>query len=326
MRSRLLNELMHVPPLYRPYRPIEVRRRLWLIDIPTTIKGYLNGKKNLLTFNFWHILYGLLRDANVGVRNTLGDAYTLRTSGSLPQDNCHLIFGTGTKTPELSDYRLESPAYVIYSPTVTVGVLGNESIVSVSAVASETTSEVGVEGRFYDTGGSGRSILLSRIVTTIYANQGVNYKFVFSMPWLYNLALWWYGLLAKVDADGVRDTTGTSFTLRSTGGAQSGAVAMQVDESEVEFTPDLYALPAPTTISTGMSVQYPGDYSYIVIWIIGSHKPTTTMSVKTIGLIQDLYDVNGTLHTTLLFAFPLETPITLDADRLNIIVIRLVAI
>jgi len=326
MRSRLLNELMHVPILYRPYKPVEVRRRLWLIDIPLGINGYLNGKKNLLVFNFWKIIFGLIRDSNVAVKDVTGDIETLVTSGSLAGELCYLPYGTGTKSPELPDYDLESRTGWITTPSVTVGISGMDSVVSVSATIPDTSSELGIIANLKNTSGYVQRILISRIVTTVYADQGVNYKLVFSMPWLYNFALWWYGLLAKADADGVRDTTGASFTLRSTGDAQSGAVSMQIDESEVSFSPDLYALPAPTTINTSLIVDESPDRSYIVIWIVGSYKPTTTMDVKTLGLIQDLYDTNGTLHTTLLFTYPLETPITFDADRLNMVVIRIVAI
>jgi len=306
-------------------RPYEYDSRIWVIDIPKkSVKGIVNGKENLILANWWALFFGLLTNADWGnVLDQNGSNYTIRSSGDVSWRGPALDYGSGTTPEQLSDYKLAG--YISwFNIPLNVGYSSDRSRLTFSAVLPSNASEIGIFQSLYDTSGYTHGIQLTRTVTGLTANSGIAYYLDFYKPWLYHTALLMYGVHLDADVSGFTDIGGVTFTGRTSLDVNAGMISFAVSETPITWSPTLTTLTNPINMTSRWYGANNRVNAYLML--TGELAPTNALNVQTIGLIQSLYDTGGTAHTTLMGALDLPSPITFDANKLNMIVIRIIIV
>jgi len=296
---------------------IEVRRAikgLWLIDdmmIP-----------NRLLWNYYEMIGGLLRDVNANCKDNTGASRTIRTSGAVPYNPCYLYQGEDTEELPFDAYTLTSATYVTRDAVEALAHT-NYSECKVSATASKDGSSLGILGRFSDTGGTQRLILLNGVLFDYTSGSPIYCSLKFYEPWVYNIANIWRAWLDKVDAEGEKDMAGVTYKVRG-GSGETVALGVKIalGEGTGAWSPTDYTMTNPFTLSPTYQEWSSEDGYELLIraWYI----PDTDKSIPEIGLVGKLYDDAGGTHDTLLARIALETtPLNLTANTLYVIRIRI---
>jgi len=309
----------------RPLDSYEYDKYIHIVDIPLkdTIIGHIDGKRNILVFNFWALMFGLLMNRSVdGLVDTGGEGYTVRSSGDTQFGSAYLVYGTGT-TPEV----FTQNALVAYSGSIstsrTFGQLSDRNRITLSGVVPADSQEIGVYQPLYDPNSIYHTTMLARKQMSISANKTVNYYIDFLMPWGYNWALLMYGILSEANVSGAIDVNNASYTLRSSGDVNAGPARIRVSKTAYSWSPSLTNISYDLELST---YWWLANYrSVVYLFLVGLATPSSDLSVNTIALIQSLFDTAVTAHDTYVLILPLSSPITLYAGRANLIFLRFVA-
>jgi len=307
----------------RPLDSYEYDKYIHLIDIPLkeTVIGHINGKRNILVFNFWLVFFGLLTDSNISdALDISGSTKTVGTAGDFNLAAAYLTYGYST-SPEL----FYQNSLVSYGGSISTsrsfGQLSDRNRITLSGVSPAEIQEIGIYQSVNPA--SSWTIMYARKQMYVPRNKTINYYIDFLMPWTYNCALLMYGFLSEANVSGAIDAYGASYTLRSSGDVNAGAVRMRVSQTLYSWSPSLTNISYDLELSTYRTVG--NARSAVYLFIVGIASPTTDISVNTISLIQSLYDTGGTGHDTYVLILPLQTPITLYAGRTNVIFLRFVA-
>ena len=298
-------------------------RKYELLVGKESIRGLLDlgdvVKRNLQLRNFWTFLASILHDSGLQLRDTGG---TIRTYnyGDVDPNLAQLVIGQGTDPPAFSQYNLVSFSKA-YSPTVQiVDVAGPpaKTRITLTATADIDAQEIGIRQNI-----SGYNFLLTRIVDAITIGDVLNYHLDFLQPWLKNFALLWYGKLSNQNVQGVVDVTGGTRTLRTQGQTTVGSIRILISEDTITWSPTLYAIPNATEITSYQRAIWVND-NYVVYLVLGEIIPATTLNINTIGIVQKWYDTGGNQFDALLAAIPLSSPLTLEANKHNFIMLKFV--
>jgi len=281
-----------------------------------------DGNSDLLVINFWNILFGLLGNVNVSnVYDIGGTNYTMRTSGDINGGSAYIVTGTSTDTATLGDYTIKA-GRTTRTTTFYYSELTDHVRITLESTFSATIGEFGIEQLLYDSGGTGRTILLSRTSISTASVAGLRIHVYFKEPFVRNFARIMYGVLANVNADSVVDLSGNSYVALTTGDYTASSLKVGYDVNVVNWSPTLNTTPQPTLIPSGCFVNATRTISYI--FTVGFATPSSDTSVPTILLAQSVYDTGSVVHDTLLALIKPTSPITLYAGKTNVIAILLV--
>jgi len=309
-----LESLRRVKPFMSrsAYREASGSDLIILVDIRKTIYGLLNNrKKNLLVYNFWALLLGSFADTGIGFTTIGGGDYTLRTYSDFNAGSAFVTFGTGTTTPDFSQYALASRNTAIegsaISPTTILE--SDKRRIRFGRVSAGAISEVGLYQSLYDISGYSHDAMLGRTLLSVPGSgYNVYYDVILKAPFLDNALYYLYGILTNTDQKLV-DRVGSTFTARTSGDVQSGGLYLIIGTSNSPFDFATYDLANPVVL-TSASNMFHALRSYVMLIVSGAIRLSASMSIGEIGFAQNIYDTGGGLHGTLLGRIPLTTPIS----------------
>lgn len=115
--------------------------------------------------NFLYYVYGVLTDSSLNMVDYGGTTYTIRTSGDVNIEAVRIRLGIDLTPPSFGDYRLVSEI-TNFVATVAVSPITGGYRITIYGTYTPTTSttvyEIGLSQAVFDTGGSGRTVLLFR--------------------------------------------------------------------------------------------------------------------------------------------------------------------
>jgi hypothetical protein len=186
--------------------------------------------------------------------------------------------------------------------------------------------EIGLQGTFLDTSGSGVSAILTRKVMSVVSGDYIEYDIDFLNPWLFNYARIVLYLVENADVPGLIDTSGNIFTGRSAG-AQLPASAsyLLVSNDTTPWSPTQYKLiGSPTSLTTNLIVSGFNRAAMFFLWY-GLINPSVDITVNEIGIYTKVYDTGGAAREIAVARVVLSSPLTLSAGKYNVILIKWVA-
>jgi hypothetical protein len=308
------------------YEPYEYDKGIYLLDV-SSIKGLVEvgrrAEEDLLVSNFWAVLIGLLRNVNPSDCVEIGGgSYSLRASGRVNAGGAYLVYGRSTAPATFTDNALKSYVGSI-STSISIAYLSDRTRVTLSGAVPATAYELGVYQSLYEAGGSGRTIMLARMVGSWSAGQAVSYRIDFFSPWVKQVGDLIYGILMDTNVVTQR-IDGTTINLRTSVEVNAGSSYLVISPTKVSWDPSLYYVPGAVT-PTNYYADILGT-RYIRATIIHALiAPSSDMQVNTLGLYQSVYDTTGATHPVCWLVLPLASPITLYAGRNNLIVLRILA-
>jgi len=277
-------------------------------------------EEDLVLMNFFQILFGLLGNVDVGnVVDLAGVVQTYRTSGDVNTGyKTYIRTGTSTTPETLQDYMLGGT--VVARTTTSVYQLFSDKFRLVwEALFNDTISEFGVTFEGYNTAGTLRSVLLTRKVIGTTTVNGLRVFLDITNPFNKNFGMILYGTFWDANVDGVVDITGGTFQARTANDYNAGSLKLGVDPNDVSWSIDLVTTPSPTLLTTLTCVYTTRTLSYLLS--VAYVSPSSDIQVSTILLDQPIYDSGGYVHETLLGILKPPSPITLYANRTNILAV-----
>lgn len=262
----------------------------------------------------------MLANVNIGnVRDTGATMRTIRTSGGqTPSAAAVIQRGTGTSIPTPTDYALTSPASE--TTTRSVAMMTDKSRITLTATASGSGTELGIQQGIFDTGGTSRTFLLARVLRSVSSGNAISWAIDFLQPWLYNMAVIMFGIMSNANVS-LTDMSGASFTARVLGALPASGATIALSPTSITWSPGLYSIPDLFDTSTTHILD--SQPPYIVHYAHGSVVPPSTVQIRTIALYQQIFDTAGVARNTLLLAIPLTDPITLEPNKTNMIILRI---
>ncbi len=292
------------------------------IDLNKTVEGRINGVKNVLTRQFWAYLLAYPASACTDIKSTA--PYVNKLCGYEDENwsTAYLVYGIGTTPESFSDYVLAGGLGSI-ATSISLGTSADRNRINLTGSAPANFSEIGFE-QTLDTYPYRSNYLLGRKLISGTAGQAINYSIDLLSPWGYNFALMTYGLLRNINVDGAADINGNLFTLRTGVAFIGGAARIVVSETTNVWTPSVTNIASPIEFTT---YHVLASYDNIVYLITtGILVPPAPITAKSVGLVQKLYATDGVTRECLIMLQPLPTPVTLEANRTNMIQLRFIGI
>jgi len=316
--------LSKVKPLRKPFTPIEIKRGVYVIDIPVrkTIIGHVNGKRNVLNYIFWGTIFEMLQNGgSFGATDTCGDSiimgYLLDVNSS-PMSVGTLIYGSSSSSPSFSSTSIPNICGSI-SPQISIGTLSDRTRITYYGTLPSNINcqinELGICG----TDGYGCCVFIAILQQSFSPGTAVAYYIDLLEPWLQNFGLILYSALTRSSVSGVIDTSGNSQTFSSI--ANSSTLIGSVNQ--YTWSPTMYSITQDVIFSTSHDVSV--STTYATDYIQGTASPSSNMEIYTLGLLQTLNPVSGSRYQAFILILPLSSPITLYANQQNTVSLRLVA-
>jgi len=325
--DEIAREVIKIKPLtsrkrnkYVFFEPYEFDRGIYIVDVIDSIQGIVNGKKNVLTSNFWAYILGTIRDVNAGdVIDTGGRVIIIRTSNNANGGSARIDYGTGT-TPEYFTQNVLVSRSGSITTTITMAILNDRGRVTLSGTLPASASELGVAQIMINPDGYTFDVLLARKTGSWASGSGVNYYIEFLNPWVQGMTSLVYGLLRDADVPMTR-IDGVLFVARTSGDVNAGSSYLVGSKDPFSWSPDAYAIPNAFSISTYYT-DYLGSRYLRGVLYTGIINPTTDIQLTALGLYQGIFDNGGATHTVCLLAYPLS--LTLYASRNNLVMLRII--
>jgi hypothetical protein len=324
--DEITREVIKIKPLtsrkrnkYVFFEPYEYDRGIYIVDVIDSIQGVVNGRKNVLTSNFWAYLLGVIRDTTPSdVLETGGNARSLNAVTDVNYGSARIDYGTGTTQEYFTQNALASRVGSI-TTTITMAILNDRGRVTLSGTLPASASELGIVQSLALATTGNSDFLLARKVGSWASGSGVNYYVEFLNPWVQGITTLFYGLFRNADVPMTR-IDGTSFTARTSGDVNSGSSYLVGSRDPFSWSPNLYAIPNAFSISTYYTDYLSSRYLRGVIYT-GIINPSSDIQLTALGLYQGIFDVGGATHTACLLAYPLS--LTLYASRNNLVMLRI---
>ncbi len=306
--------------LYKTYKAVEVRKGHYIINIPMkrTIIGHINGKKNVLNFNFWSTVFSGLCCCNVNnLLDTKNNNLTAQSGKPVATIN-NIGYGSGTGSASISQYNLENSCGSI-GAQASIGTLSDRSRITVYGTLPNNVNcqinEIGLWG--YDE--DGYPLYYSRVTGSVSPNSAVSYYIDFLEPWVQNFALIQYKFFTGNTVNCITDPSGNchSFYEIYTQAELIGS------ENQYTWNPQIYSISQDVVFNTSHYVS--NNENSVVDYILGSYTPSQNMIIYTLGLLQYLYDEDNNSYPAFILIFPLQDPITLYSNQENQVSLRLTA-
>lgn len=293
------------------------------INIKPALSGYVNNFKNLILYNYYHTLFNLMTDTSTSLINIFGSTITASTNSDANYSTIGIVYGTGASPPAFGNYSLTSMTSRALS-TSSISCTQQECILNFVHTPSSSYSEIGLIQRFGTSSTSSSDILLTRTVMNIQANKQVIYRLRYGYPFTESFARIMYGFHMDQGINTIR-VDGNTFTARTSGDLNNGSVYIVASQDAVEYSTSLYYIPNAFTIPTSNTLSSStGVFTSIIS--TGSISPQDDITVRTIGLYQNIFDTGGGTHTVCVAVIPLATPITFRKGVNNCILLRLLAL
>jgi hypothetical protein len=287
-----------------------------IVRADKTIEGRVNGKKNILVWNFWQLLNGTLADANVSYAGLTGainpGGNPLRTSGDVNYGSAYVTFGTNTVPEAYDQYALGSRSTALEGAVISPGVIAESGQYRIrfGRVSAGTVYEVGLYQALRETTGATYDAMLGRVVYSggIPSGKNVYYDILVKPPFLKNFVYYIFGLLTNTDQRLV-DRSGATFTARTSDEKQLGGLYMKVGTGTGAFDFGTYELTSPLDCVSATNIYW-GDKTYSFLQASGAIRFTSAYTVAEVGVYQNIYDTGGAIHPTLLMRFVLPSPVS----------------
>jgi hypothetical protein len=317
----------------KPHIPRSMYRDLYdkdvviVIDAKKAIEGIINNKyKNILVYNFWSILSGLLSDSDTPSRDVHGGPRITRTSHDMNSRSAYVVFGTSTIDETFTQHALGNRETTLEGATrpPTIVRETNRIRVRFGRITSSVVHEVGLYQELFEPGGIEYTAMYGRVVIpNTPANREVRYDVVLFSPFVANMASYMLGVLtntnrAMVDVFGGNYTARTSIEVNADGAylaIGTGTGGFSFDDTNLTGRVNL--------ISVANNIQTPPTSSLLAV--SGAVRLTSAMNIAEIGLLQNLYDTAGGSRPTLLARIVLPTSITKNAGDVFTAVISILA-
>ena len=297
----------------KPFVPIEIRKGHYIINIPLkdTIIGHVNGKRNLLTYSFWKETLGIEATANCSqIYNPIFGGY------SSPTGSAYIEYGYGTQAC-FSQNTLQNQAGSI-STQVSIGTLSDRVRITLYGVLPENINPPTQIAPYIplNDGYNGLGVWSG----SFSPGTAVTYYIDVLQPWVQNYAYIIYSWMTGLSGVPVVSTSGSSFG--TTACEANGGSIMIGSVNSYSWSPAITSITQDVTFGTSHNFQNNG--TSVVDYITGNATPSETIQIQTLGLIQRYY--NGSTYVPILIlVLPLSSPITLYANQINSVSLRLVA-
>ncbi len=300
------------------------RPRLYTIDfyLNKSIEGRVNGTKNVITRQYWALMFSMLAHGCLDGKDHGGAVRPICGGADVNYLTAFLNYGSGTIPEAFSQYHLATPVANL-ATSITFGTGTDRNRISLTAVAPETLNETSVVQRLI-VGGTNYHFMFARKVITVAANQPINYSFDFFDPWTYNMALTMFGVFMDENISSVVDIGGTVFTARTKGDFTESAARLVISETTETWTPTKTSITNPIELTTYHAALSADNIAYLIL--TGVIAPATSITVRTIGVVQKLFGTDNVARNCLMLLQPLATPITFEANRTNMVQLRLIAL
>jgi len=299
----------------KPFEPIELKRGLYIIDVPLkkTVIGHINGKRNTLVVEFWEIAIGIEAGSCC---YSYCKQYGMGSGGRFG-----LSYGYGTGSTSWTECNLQDPAGGVNTQS-TIGILSDRTRVSLIGVLpnqlSSPATEVGVIQPEY-IGGDVYAFMIARVTGSWSGGTTIVYYIDYLQPWTSNFAYLVYSFNTGSGVT-VTDTSGNSISTAYN--EYTGSSIMIGSVNSYTWSPTLYSITEDVVFNTSHSVSI--GSAVATDYILGTVTPSQTMQIQTLGLVQN-YTSGSSSYPVLIFVLPLPSPITLYANQLNQVYLRLVA-
>ncbi len=298
------------------------RQHIVDLYLDKTVEGRVNGTKNVITRAYWVLMLTALAHSCLITRNRDGIDRWVCGERDINAGAAYLQIGTGTAPESFSQYNLATPGPTI-STSIAFGTGTDRNRVSLTGAAPAAFNELGVfQPLFYDS--TTPHYLFARKAISGSTGQAINYSFDFFDPWSYNTALMMFGVFRDANVDGAVDIGGTVFTLRTAGDFTESAARLVISETAESWTPTKTSITNPIELTTYYAILSAENIVYLIL--TGVIAPATSLTVRTIGLVQKLYGTDNIARNCLMLLQPLATPITFEANRTNMVQLRLIAL
>ncbi|PNV81062.1 MAG: hypothetical protein C0179_04645, partial [Fervidicoccus sp.] len=291
----------------RTLREIYEKDIVIIVRADKAIEGRVNGKRNVLVWNFWQLLNGMLTDVAANIASTAGAVTSARTHNDPGSGSAYVTFGTGT-TPEAYDqYSLASRSTAIEGAIISPSVIAeaNQYRIRFGRVSAGTVYEVGLYQGINPVSGTVFDAMFGRVVYLggIPSGKNVYYDILVKPPFLRNLIYYLFGTLTDTTQNLV-DRTGATFTARIGTDPQSGGLFMKVGTGTGAFDFSTYDLTNPLDCVSATNFYW-ADKTYSFLQASGAVRFVSAYTVSEVGVYQNMYDTGGAIHPTLLMRFVL---------------------
>ncbi len=297
------------------------RPRQYIIDLDMnkTVEGRINGVRNVLVRNYWVLMLSVLGHTCLEARRADGALFNFCGYGDVNYGSATIQIGTGVAPESFANYHLATPGPAV--PTsIAFGTGADRNRISASGVAPSDFTEF----IFIQEAGAGYWCTYGRKVISGASGQAINYSIDYFEPWTYTTAQMLYGVFANTNVTGVSDIGGTVFTLRTTGDFNESPTRLVISETAETWTPTKISITNPIELETHLAALSTDRIVYLIL--TGVIAPATSITARTVGIVQKLYGTDGIARNCLMLLQPLATPITLEANKTNMIQLRLIAL
>jgi hypothetical protein len=232
------------------------------------------------------------------------------------------LLGQGTATETFGDYFLPNYA-LLSSVSRAVGYLSDRSRIAMYGLAPVNGFELGINFIILGPNTNPFGVLGSRRLMNVYTGDYLEWDFDFLNPWLLNYARIMFGPFAEADISGLVDTGGNVFTGRfATAQLPASASYLVVSNDTTPWSPTQNKLIGTVTgLTTSLISSGYNSYGMYFFWY-GTLIPSTDTVVNEIGIYTKVYDTGGVTHEIAVARIVLSSPVTLYANKYNIVLIK----
>jgi hypothetical protein len=295
--------------------------KILLVELNKTQRGYVNGKENYLLANWFAMQQGILAYFNPSLKTNDGYMNAWQLLGDAVCGACNFLLGQGANAETFGDYTITSGTN-LSGISKAVGYLSDRSRISVYGSAPSNGYELGINFNIYTANGC-FGALGSRRVMSVTAGDYLEWDFDFLNPWLLNWARIMFGIFAEADISGLVDTGSRTFTGRFAS-AQLPALAsyLVVSNNTTPWSPTQNKLIGTVTgLTTGLAYSNWNSAGMYFFWY-GTLTPSTDTVVNEIGIYTKVYDTGGATHEIAVARIVLSSPVTLYANKYNVVLIK----
>ena len=327
----LLNDI--AIKMLKPHIPRSMYRNLYdkdvviVINAEEAIKGIINNKyKNLLVYNFWSILSGLLSDTNTPFTSIGGASPIARTFIKVSGGAAYVVFGVDTVAESFTQFKLGNRVTALEGTAISPTIVRESDRIRVrfGRVTADTVYEVGLYQTIYDTGGYAHTVMHGRkVIPNTPGGRQVFYDIVLFSPFTAQMARYVFGFLTETNQS-MTDASGGSYTARTGGDVNAGGLYLAIGTGSGAFTFDDINLTSRIDLaSAANNIQSPPTRSLLIV--SGAIRLSSAINIAEIGLLQNIFDTAAGTHPTLLARIVLPTAVPKAAGDAFTAVISILA-
>jgi hypothetical protein len=317
----------------KPHIPRSMYRSLYdkdvviVIDAEKAVEGIINNKyKNMLVYNFWSMLSGLLSKTNSPFTDIYGRSYAYRTSGDFNSGSAFVTFGTSTLAESFTHASLGNRVTALEGASISPTIVREADRIRVrfGRVTADTVQETGLYQIVIATDSMTYGVMYGRrVIPNTPGGKQVLYDIVLFSPFTAQMANLLLGILTDTNQP-MRDVFSGSYTARTSGEVNASGAYLAIGTGSGAFSFDDINLTGKIDlVSAANNVQSPSTRSLLAV--SGAIRLSSAINISEIGLLQNLFDTAGGTHPTLLARVVLPTAISKAAGDVFTAVISILA-